>query len=79
MQVLHGLVKHVVHIKSVVRVDKTRQLSAYSDIGVRSHCAGCEETLEAAVNSFFAEESGALMPRKFLTILWQRGRKEFMS
>jgi hypothetical protein len=22
---------------------------------------------------------GALMPRKFLTILWQRGRKEFMS
>jgi hypothetical protein len=25
------------------------------------------------------DATGALMPRKLLTILWQRGRKEFMS
>ena len=33
-------------VKSVVRAHKARQMSLYPDIGLRSHCARCEEPLE---------------------------------
>jgi hypothetical protein len=43
LQVLQGLANNVVHNQKCRALDESQQLSVYSDIGLPSHCAACEE------------------------------------